>query len=176
MKTWWKNYKISCARDEHSGLAQREASRPGSAPEDEDFARALEHLDAQLRQPVPSPATPPGLHSSVMRSVRQASNRPQPESFLRPIYGLAFLRPALAMLAVAGLVWWFMPRVANRELVREEAPTSFVLATVSQNTLQAGKRMAQVGPAAVLGPLEREMALLESDVRKAAQFAIATLP
>ena len=175
MKTWWKNYKISRALDERCGPAGRSASEPGETPKGRGMAQSLVCLDAHLRQSVPLPSTPPDLHDSVMRAVRHAA-RPAPANLRRPTYGIRLALPALALIAVAGLAWWFGPRPPSRELGQEQLPRTLMLATASRSTLQAGKRVAQEGPAAMLAPLEREMALLQSDVRKAAQFAIATLP
>ena len=58
--------------------------------------------------------------------------------------------------------WWTQYR-RSRQLDEAPAPS-------------AGRRAASEAPAAVLAPLEREMALFESDLRQAAQLAMASLP
>ncbi len=169
MKTWWTQYRRSRQLDE--------APAPSAGRE------PLEQLDARLRRARPAtPLPPPGLHDAILRRVRRVEPAREVGPSFNP-WRLAF--PALAGacgLVVLGLVIWpsrppVSPVVVANASAWSGSPAADpLLSQAGTATLSAGRRAASEAPAAVLAPLEREMALFESDLRQAAQLAMASLP
>ena len=121
---------------------------------------------------------PEGLHSAVMRAVRETSRKQTTEIQPRRVrFNLAWLwAPALAVLVLFGLLAWPVlqrGRVDHQPvLVAGNTPS---LAAAASASLDVSEAVARMVPAA-LAPLEQELEFVCNDVRKVSELIFAALP
>ena len=174
MKFWLKKFQISAALDETR--SSERAPEPSVARADElgQFAAALHHLDHQLKNARPADAAPDDLHAAIMRRVRNAA-RDQENRPTRTVINWRWLTaPGLAVLVVFGL-WLAVPekKPETPAMVSSESTRSLAAAAA---TLEMTRAVVQNAPAAALAPMEKEIALLRSDARRAMDLVFASLP
>lgn len=157
MRLWMKKFKLSRALDSNSPM-------PGNLrdPEVQNFSKAIQELDQQFRNARPVGDVPESLHHSIMCKVRN-SGRPEQRAPMLLVRWLAGATVA-ALLVAAVLFNWSRPQ-----------PDAQTLAAASA-ALSETHQMAQNAPAAVLSPLEREMEMLNRDLRNAMAFLAASVP
>ena len=163
MKTWFAQFKKSCALDDVGVHLKPSPEDPTESDSVREFEQAAKSLDRRLKSSPPTGEPPAGLHGSVMQAVRGAARTGKQTS---PRLMLRWLpAPAFALLVVAGL-WWVLNQPAN-------PPPKLTMAVT---TLEQSHQLAQQAPAAALAPLSKEMEALNRDLRNAVEILLASVP
>lgn len=177
MKTWLTKLRISNRLDQtdRAGtLSPSPSSRKGLQAEPHPFDRQLANLENQLKISQPAaPVVPAGMHSSIMRAVRAAAHEqaPQPRRQLNWSWLPA---PAFALVLFLGILWSVQRTSVSP--VRSGVPNQGNLTAVATSTLNLSQEVVRQVPNAAVAPLEKELVLLQSDLKRAAQFAMASIP
>jgi hypothetical protein len=153
MKSWFAKLRARAALD---------AGGPRRVSQQE-----LAAVDQALRQSLPRAHPPANLHSSIMRAVHSAQQRPA-----RPLW-LTLLRwlPATAVPVLALAVAWHVLR-SHQSSSAANAQSLAAAATA----LEVGGQLAHTAPSAAVAPLSEELARLNLDLDNTAQFLLASLP
>jgi hypothetical protein len=122
------------------------------------------------RAPGVVPADAP-LHNSIMRAVRAAAAERAPRRASRVLW----LAPASALAVLAALAAISFWLAAPRPPKPAEAVGTPALAAVSAAFELSGE-MSRAMPAEMIAPLSNEWAQVDSDVRGATRFVLASLP
>ena len=167
MKTWFTKFKISMALDAGHNVSASLRRNRNSTEQLRGVEEEMTALDHALKQAPPRPQAPPGLHRSIMRSVRRVE-RPAAAPG-----GLAFLRWVVApvVAALAFVAVWQTLRVPV--VPPSQSTQSLGAATTA---LEMSGQLAQTVPSAVVAPLSDELARLNRDLDNTAQFILASLP
>lgn len=167
MKTWFTSFRISAALDSgHKPSASLRMSI-NSSEEAQSFEQGMTALDRALRQERPKPQTPPGLHRSIMRAVREAQRtQAAPRE-------LAVLRWVAAPVVAALVVMAVWPALRGPGRPPAQGRQSLAAATTA---LELSSQLAQTVPPAVVAPLSDELERLNRDLDNTAQFILASLP
>ncbi len=168
MKILLTKFRISNALDAGRPLAESARADIAASAELRGFAERTEALDRALRSApgvVPADAS---LHSSIMRSVRAAAAERAPGRASRAFW----LAPASALAALVAAGFWL---AAPRPEKPAEAAGAPSLAAVSAAFELSGE-MSRTMPADMIAPLSNEWARVDSDVRGATRFVLASLP
>jgi hypothetical protein len=167
MKSWIARLRISLALDADQPPSAGLSRRLSASAEIRGLEEEMMALDRALKETAPKTEAPASLHQSIMQAVR-AANRPaaaprQP-SVLRwvPV-------PVFAVILVLGVLW------VLQSPVRPPAQTAQPLAAAT-TALHLGGQVVRTVPSAVVAPLSDELARLNKDLDKTAQFLLASLP
>ncbi len=167
MKSWISRLRISLALDAEERPSTRLPRWPGASAELRALEEEMVALDRALKETAPKAQAPVSLHGSIMQAVRTAQ-RPA-VSARQPILLRWLPAPALALMLVMATLW-----VMYRP-VRTPSQDAQTLATAT-SPLHLGNEMVQTMPSAMVAPLSDELARLNQDLDKTAQFLLATLP
>jgi hypothetical protein len=168
MKSWLAKFRISAALDEGRRLPKGLAKAAANSEELRRFDESAVKLDAALRIARPQVELPPLLHEAILGAV-EAAERPasaEPRgTWLRwvPV-------PALALLVVFG-VWWGMRHRQPQPSAAETQSLVWV-----STVMDVSDQMRGALPGAVVSPLSEELAYLDEDVGRTAEFLLASLP
>jgi hypothetical protein len=167
MKAWIAKLRISMALDADQPPSAWLRRKSSASAELRGIEQELMALDRALKETAPRAEAPASLHQSIMQAVR-AANRPaaaprQP-NILRwvPV-------PVFAVMLVIGVLW------VMQSPVRPPVQTAQPLAAAT-TALQLGNQVVRTMPTAVVAPLSDELARLNQDLDKTAQFLLASLP
>jgi hypothetical protein len=167
MKSWFTKLRISAALDAGQKPSASLRRNIDSSEQLQDVEQEIGGLDRALKQDLPEPQAPPGLHGSIMQAVRVAK-RPRAEPS-----GLAFLRwvtaPVVAALVLVA-VWQALHGPARPPA---QGTQSLAVATTA---LEMSGQLVQTMPSAVVAPLSDELERLNRDLDNTAQFILASLP
>jgi hypothetical protein len=167
MKLWLTKLRLSVALDSGRKPSASLRRNADSSKQLQGVEREMTALDTALKQGVPKPQAPPGLHRSIMQAVRVAE-RPQAEPS-----GLGFLRwvaaPVVAAVVMVS-VWQAMRGPAK---LPAQGTQSLAAATTA---LEMSGQLVQAVPSAVVAPLSDELQRLNRDLDNTAQFILASLP
>gem|GEM_PF-3216184 len=130
-------------------------------PELERFARRTEALGRSLRSVPPADA---GLHDSIMRSVRNAARREQPQRSPTPSW-LAATAAVAALTIVCIWATFHRPTPPGRESLDGAVMV-----------LEMSEQMPNTMPKMVMGPLSDEWARVDQDVQDTTHVLLASFP
>lgn len=179
MKTWFAKLKISAALDEpereRSCPREDNPGEPGgqSCPRSElaQFEHSMRALHQRLKTAPREREVPSGLHARIMGSVRQAARRPVPrwQWMLR-------WTPAAALAALALFVIWSAPDVPPPNAIAPEELVQATSLSAAADTLEFSHALTHKAPPAAVSALSEEMDRVMSDLRRTAEFVLASLP
>jgi len=159
MKTFFEKFKASMALD-------RERQ---SAGENQPVENSLRALDEKLRESRGVENVPSGLHGDIMRAVRTSVKESEPA----PVAGLwPRIAVAAVVLAICVGAVWSLNRAPAK--VTETAPAAEATSLVA--AIEQGHALTQGAPEAALEPLSGELEKFNSDLRKAVDFVVASVP
>ena len=159
---------ISLARDRGREPAPFVRRHVADCAECRAFSRECAAMEEKLRTEFERVhgATPPTLHSGIMRAVRTSVPEPVTEAIAAPLWRFAaVLGVALVLVYAASVV---QPRRGS-EVAAEDEPA--VRAQVHSQLSSA----AIEAPALVSAPMEQEVQNLEDDVRRTTEYLLAQL-
>ena len=167
MKSWIARLRISAALDADQPSSAWLRQKTSDSAEGCGLEREMLALDRVLRGTAPRVEAPASLHQLIMQAVRTAS---RPATAQRQATMLRWLpAPVLAALVVAVAFWALHGPVG----VPPHEAQPLAAATTA---LQLGNHVVRTMPSAVVAPLSDELARLNQDLDKTAQFLLASLP
>jgi hypothetical protein len=169
MKIVLTKFRISNSLDRGHPLPAATRARIAGSEELRDFAERAAELEQALRRPPRSLTVDDALHRSIMGAVRATAAERMEERragglWLAPVLGLALL--------VAAVIWLERPRPVATPVA---GAGKAALAVVSK-ALEAGGQISSTVPTEMIAPLSNEWARVDSDLRGATQFVLASLP
>ncbi|HZM04443.1 MAG TPA: hypothetical protein VFC44_15680 [Candidatus Saccharimonadales bacterium] len=134
----------------------------------------LADLDDQLKNAQPQNAPPDDLHESIMRRVRSAARKMDTRTARSSRRWRWLTAPGLVLVGLLGL-WLGSPEKNSPApaLSSDESARSLV---ASGSVIEMTHSIIQNAPATALAPMEREIALLRNDGRRAMSLALSSLP
>ncbi len=130
----------------------------------------LPSIEQQLKASVPRCAPPADLHNSIMLALRSARTEPPLGKTVRLGWAAA-AASSLALLTLVGVL------LATREgAPRLEPATNEPALGVADTALSVGDQLSRSAPAAIVAPMERELAFIDRDLESARQVLLASLP
>ncbi len=148
-------------------------------PADSHNASAVKMVERALKRDLPRQRGPENLHQSIMRAVRKAGQpRVDVERLFLRRWGWQLAASAgTVALAVLGL--WVLstpsPKPVSKAGSVPPVGAAVALAEIS-TALEFGARIPMDLPAATVAPLEQELHHVNSDLRRAADFLLASVP
>jgi len=163
--------RISNALNERKPMPPALAQAIAQSEELLRFAENSQALDHALRVQLPKPGASASLHASIMRAVRAAGCVPATET--RSLWPRWIAVAAPVVLALTGL---FLAseffRIPN-DGMQPDNPRNLAAAS---SALELGGNLVREAPAIAMSQLSEEMQRLDSDVAKAKEFLVASLP
>ena len=173
MRTWLLKFKISTSLDAGKGVPPPLLRQADRHPETARFARAALALDDALEHSVSEPQPPPGLHQTIMRSVRATRAA---RCAAAPRRYRLLPRWLVASGATACAIW--LGTVLRHHLPARQplsAPPTHVVAR-PPSAPDLSDLVARASPTAVVSPLAEEFQHLGQDLDRTERFLLASLP
>ena len=149
-------------------FVQRRIQRSGDLRR---FAQDAETLGRLLKSTPAYAESPAWLHQSVMTAVgRSEMKATSPRRSFRPLLLAASVAALMALFGVLGVV-----RV-NHEQHSAAKPTDVSSLSLASSALEQGGSLMRQAPQEALAPLSDEMERLRSDLARAQEFLLASLP
>jgi len=169
MKNWLGKFRISNSLDSR-GQQRGLSSAPANDADLWEFRARMIGLESELRKTPPWQAdVPPMLHASVMARVRELKPSLQPAEGVL-VWRLAAGLTAAVIVAVVLLIWTPQPPVQNSSRYSEQALAA------ANTTVETANRLPVSAPGMLAAPLSAELAGLNQDVQRTAQYMLANIP
>ena len=167
MKNWFSKFRISAELDsaDHSKTTEKPITQ-----EDQkwaEFRREMAEIEAELKRPLQEQPAPSGMHSTIMRLVRQESEAGREKSTLSSAVSRWAFAGGLTVILCLSLAKMRTPPVAT------SADTPL---TAAASALDIGRRVTSDAPAQAVAPLSAEMENLNQDLKRTMEFLLASVP
>jgi hypothetical protein len=167
MKSSLLKFRISSAHDERRAPSRRLQNEIRKSAELQSFLEVTESVEHALKQTPAGLVTPPSLHDSIMREVKNSlTERPERGAGISLFWRWVTV-PGLAVVILLA-IW-----LSHSHQVRPVPGHSFAQAS---EVLEMGQQMVTTLPASAVNPLASELQHLTDDLDRTGQFVLANLP